>query len=74
MLPVGLTEVIRAPGFGNTEVASWPKEGCSLQKVVLSLDVTLNGRQRARISKPRPERVPPHHAYPLFSGKESSRP
>lgn len=74
MLPVSPTEVIRAPGFGNIEVASWPKEGCSLQKVVLSLDVTLNGRQRARISNPGPREFPSHHASPFFSGKESSRP
>lgn len=36
MLAVGLTEVIRPTGFGNTEGVSWPEEGCSLQKVVLS--------------------------------------
>lgn len=69
MLAVGLTEVIRPPGLRSTEGVSWPEEGCSLQRVFLSPDVTLDGRQRAENSQTQAPESSPHQAAPSPQGK-----
>lgn len=44
---VGLNEVARHPQVQKEERVSWPRDSCSLQKVILIPDVTLDGRQGA---------------------------